>query len=260
MSVNYQQMAIETFTRLIERATAYRASGSQDTEKFSCRHGICDNIYLSMDPETRDRGGNHDKMLLVKDNLIRKVPSFSGAYHYPVKNPNPQPFQSAAAAAEDAWDSSSNKWEGDYGAERLIQAKELLDMVTNKWDDSFVKRMTPAQRVGIVDGVIVQHVDTGVYYTISSDDDTSDPYFREFGEDSGRTCISLSDLKIVKMDDIPKRSAASLINELNRRVKARKKIEAKLQALQDQIKQMKFDQAGVELALRQQHNVQLVNR
>lgn len=258
--VDFKAMAIATFTTMIERATLSRAGEFNDSERFNPRYGICDNVYLCMDREIRDK--YHDQMLMVKDNLIRQVPSYSGAYHYPVRAPECIGSESAESAAERYWDKGGNRWNGAYGDERLTQAKELLDIITNNWKDEYINRMTPATRLGIYTHTVVQHKETGLYYSLSRDDDSSDPYFIPYGETNtdNRTSIRLSELQVVKFENLEERSLTSLVSEMKRRLAKRKKVEQKLKELQAQIAEMKRDEIGLEFTLATQHNVKMINR
>jgi hypothetical protein len=264
VQVSMQQLAIDTFSKIVERAIAYRENPeANDRELFNPRYGICDNVSLCMPKEHRRRYSS--QMLYVKDNLIRQVPSFSGAYHYPVPAPgvDRENQQAMEREAENAYDNNSDKWAGDYGAERLIQAKELVDYVTNKWQDCFATEMTPCQRNGIVvmETVVVEK-ETGEFYLLQRDDESNDPYFIPFGDTNNdrRKCIRLQDIRVLREEDTVKRSAASLINELNRRREKRLKLEEKVKALQAEVNEMIKGSIPLEMALLSQHNVKLCKR
>lgn len=258
--VDFKAIAIATFSTLVERAKLSREGLLTDNDKFNPRYGICDNIYICMPRDERDK--YHDQIVMVKDNLIRQVPSYSGAYHYPVRAPEKEVCETMEQAAERYWDKGGNRWTGGYGDQRLIQAQELLDMVTNNWDDKFIKRMTPAQRVGITEGVVVQHVDTSEYFVISRDDDSSDPYFLPYGETDNehRRSIRIQELRIVKMSDMPKRSVSSFVKSINKELAKRAKLEEQVKALQKLIAETKGQQACYEFALAQQHGVKMIKR
>lgn len=82
MSNVHQQHAISTFSTMLSRAIAYRETQEYDSDLFHPKYGICDNICKCSPDDACD-----DTMQLIKDNVIRRLPSYSGNYHYPVRHP-----------------------------------------------------------------------------------------------------------------------------------------------------------------------------
>lgn len=157
----WQQRALDCFGAMYAAAKLYRETSDCGELRASC--GICDNIERFTDYSS--------EMTFVKDNLIRTLPSYSGSYHYPVKNTE------AHTSAERAWDYTTDKWLLDYGANRMEQLAELIDAIKNKWDNSLIRTQTPAQRLGLKIGDVVWHRDRRVMLTFLTDDGSQDPYF-----------------------------------------------------------------------------------
>lgn len=248
-----QQQALATFTTMLQRAIAYRANPQEnDQSTFYTGYGICDNISRCMPDSARE-----ERMSLVKDNIIRRLPSYSGNYHYPVKHPNPKPNVTQSQAGDMAWSEFSNKWEGAYGAERLQQLMELVDVIRDKWDNKYGERMTPATRVGIIPNVtIVRHVDNGDLYTLVSDDDSTDPYFLQVGKNMDqRRSIDLRNVEILPMQEVGKRSVKSFINQIKKAAEKRAKLEAQIAELNKQRQLLISQEAVLDYHLGEQHSV-----
>lgn len=257
-----QQYAIDTFTVMLERAKAYRNNPqTNDSDLFYPRYGICDNI-----DRCRPQGSNFSEMSNVKDNVIRRLPSFSGAYHYPVRAPGTQSSSSEVMAeeAERAFDCSGDKWEGEYGAERLQQLTELLEFVKTQWTDTLVTNMTPAQRNGIDTDTVLQHKETGKFYMLYNDDESLDPYFYPLGTPEAdrrdnRQSIKLSRLRVLKGENVGNMSVKSFIARIKRKEKEKQKLQAKLNALQEQIDSLTGDVGMLDYELGKQHGVKRLN-
>lgn len=253
-----QQYAIDTFTVMLERATAYRNNPqTNDSDLFYPRYGICDNI-----DRCRPQGSNFSEMSNVKDNVIRRLPSYSGAYHYPVRAPGTSGsnWDVIAEEAERAFDCSGDKWEGDYGAERYQQLKELLHFVKTEWTDKLVKDMTPAQRNGIDEDTVVVHKETGKFYMLYNDDESLDPYFYPLGTPEkerrdNRQSIKLNRLRVLKGETVGKLSVKSFIARIKRKEVAKNKLQDKLNALQEQISNLTGDIGMLDYELGKQHGV-----
>lgn len=242
-----QRHAVKTFTTMLERAKLYRENGT--TDGFEPHSGICDNIS-----DCRPSGAGYDEMYRVKDNIIRVVPSYSGNYHYPVKHPH-------GGDPESAWDDSSNKWGGDYGAQRIIQLEELIEHIKTKWNENLVTNMTPAMQRGIVlMETVCQHVTNGTLWVMQHDDDSSSPYFIPLGNTGreGRTGIRLKDLKILSVSDSKKRSVRSFVNQVKRIEEKRERMEKQIAKLTTDMESLRGELALNDYNLSQQHGVKRI--
>lgn len=248
-----QQHAISCFTTMLQRARKYRETGSCDSDLFYTGYGICDNIARCM-----PNGASESQLSTVKDNLIRAVPSYSGNYHYPVRHPAPRPDRDPANEAESAWDQTSNRWDGDYGAERIIQLEELLDHVTNKWQDAYAYDMSPASRLGIVKDltICIKTTDNSMWI-LSKDDNSSDPYFVPVGG-GDRQAINVRYLKVLPAEGGEKRSVAGFISRIRKHEKARRKLEEKALALKKEIDALKQLEVTLDYHLAHQHGVRRI--
>lgn len=254
---NIQQQAIATFSTMLSRAIAYRENPSENDELlFKPRYGICDNIG-----RCSPNGTSHDTMSLIKDNVIRRVPSYSGNYHYPVRHPNPENGVSQADAAEHAYDNYSQRFEGEYGAERVKQLTEILDYVTNQWDDKLAERQSPASRIGIIKGLtIVKRRDDQSMWVLHSDDDSADPYFLPLGSSDrdDRCAISLHRLEVLPIPEINKISVSSFVKRMIKAKKKREELEKKLKAIHIDIAKSQQAEQVLAYHLGKQHGVQIL--
>lgn len=250
-----QRHAVKTFETMLERAKLYRENGSRDGFDPSC--GICDNIG-----DCRPSGANFDHMTRVKDNVIRVIPSYSGNYHYPVKHPNPRSDYSIEDEAERAWDNNSNKWSGDYGAQRVIQLEELIEHIKTKWNENLVTVLTPAQRMGIIiHETVCQRISNGSLWVLQKDDDSSCPYFIPFGNTGtdGRTDLRLKDLRVLTGVDGTKRSVRGFVNNAKRIIARRERLERDIAKMQAQLSEVKGELAMNDYQLAKQHGVKRID-
>lgn len=250
-----QRHAVKTFTTMLERAKLYRENGSR--EGFDPDSGICDNIG-----DCRPSGAGYDEMYRVKDNIIRVVPSYSGNYHYPVKSPTPRAGRDIADEAENAWDNSSNKWAGEYGAMRVNQLEELIDHVKTKWNENLVTVLTPAQQRGIIiHETVCQRISNGSLWVMQRDDDSSSPYFIPFGNTGtdGRTDLRLKDLRVLTNIDGTKRTVRGFVNNAKRINARRERLELQISKMQAQLDEMKGELAMNDYQLAQQHGVKRID-
>lgn len=236
-----QDAAIATFSAMLEAAFHYRATGERGI--LSPNYGICDNIdYFT--PSWAD--GN--KMARVKDNVIRRIPSFSGAYHYPVKGP-------ILMTPGEAWESHRDKWFGDYGFNRITQLQELVDFIRSNWDDSLTMRRTPAERMGWKIGDVGIHKTNSKAYRFVQDDDTSSPYFEELGS-GNKLFVELSDLE--RRPPLEKRSVAAYVKQAKKLVDAKAKLEENIRQMQQALAVLEFDIAQIDCALAEHHGVKRI--
>lgn len=253
-----QQQAIQTFTTMLERAEAYRVKGSSGNDEFYSGYGICDNIG-----RCKPRGASESRMSNVKDNLIRVVPSYSGNYHYPVRHPNPPVGSTPHEAAEQAWGNFSNRWEGEYGAERIIQLKELIEHVTNNWieGDKYAFEMTPVQRIGVTESSVVIRTTDNSLWKLSKDDESSDPYFVPLGGKANeRQCIDLRHIRLMPNEEGPKQSVRSFMAKLQRNETQRLKLEEKARLLKIEIEKLKNEECLLDYYMGRQHEVKRISK
>lgn len=253
-----QQQAIQTFTTMLERAEKYRATGSSDSDVFYSGYGICDNIG-----RCKPSGASESRMSNVKDNLIRVVPSYSGNYHYPVRHPNPPQGSTPHEAAEQAWSQWSNRWDGAYGAERIIQLKELIEHCTNNWraDDKYAYEMTPVERIGVVkDLTVVMRTTDNTLWKLHKDDGSSDPYFMQIGGNGERQSIDLRYVKVMPLEEGEKRSVSGFMSKLKKYEKQRLKLEEKARQLRVEIDKIKHEEILLDYYMAQQHGVKRISK
>lgn len=244
-----QALAIKTFETMYEHAQAYRDGRDSD---LVGDYGICDNISRFADKA----GANYDKMAEVKENLIRLTPSYSGNYTYPVKGVNGQD-------AGRAFSDSSNKWQGDYGLNRLTQLGELVEMLKgDKWSDDLVKRQTPAKRNGLKVGDVVRYTYPGRYsdslWVFRNDDGSTSPSFHKLADKDDYNDLDLS--YIVKLDKatVKERSVSEFLAEIEAQVKAKADIEKQIAELQKQLQATQSDIAILDYGLADQHKVKRI--
>lgn len=251
-----QSQALATFNTMRNRAIAHRNGESQSDSLFYTGYGICDNIHRCM-PD----GASSDTMALIKDNLIRRVPSYSGNYHYPVNHPKGGSTQKERSqAADNAWSEFNNKWGGEYGALRLAQLEELIEHIENKWDDSLAKEMTPATRVGLVVGVSLVEYRDGTIWRFVRDDKSADPYFESVST-SNQTSLDLRYVTILQMEeDTKKRSVAQFLKEIARQAAKRDKLQAQIAELQKQAAEASQRIAMLDYGLGNAHKVQRMTK
>lgn len=248
-----QNQAIETFKKMLDLANHYIVTGER-LSGFNHKHGICDNIS-----ECRPDGSNYDTMYRIKDNVIRRLPSYSGSYHYPVRGLVEFDY-TTEQSAEHAWSQLEDRWMGEYGANRILQLTELLDHVTNKWDDNLTQKMTPAQQNGIfLLETVVQKIDNGSLWVMQYDDDTTRPYFIPLGNTgtNGRCDLDLRYIRIMPSSNV-KRSVKSFVNHAKRVEKKRQELIDKKAKLEMEISKLTVDLGSIDYLLSQQHGVKRV--
>jgi hypothetical protein len=237
-------------------AIKHRAGEYVDSDYFYPNYGICDNIGRG-----NWRSSEINMFSRVKDNLIRRLPSYSGAYHFPVRHPDfMTDTDQATIKAEEAWNGNTNKWEGEYGANRLTQLKELIQHCLNDWSDELTSDMTPAQRVGIVKGeTICQRREDNTLWVLHTDDDSSDPYFVPHGsEDVDRRSIDLRKLRVMHAHNIGNMSVKAILSKVGKIQSKKDKLEAQIAALQAQVNQLQVEIVSHDVALIKQHKVKRV--
>lgn len=227
----WQTRALECFQTMHEEAVKYRAG---QVSRVTYSHGICDNITRFTDYD--------DEMAYVKDNLIRRTASYSGEHHYPVKS------HDASRSAEWAWDYTSDKWGGEYGANRLVQLEQIIELIKNEWNDDLACRMTPARSAGIAAGDQVWNKTTRAVWTFVRDDGSNDPYFKT---DEGRE-TSCHLRHIQKLSDIMSgKSFNDIMAESARLTAQREVLKAQKAEIEAQLTKMDeaFARMDIELAI-----------
>lgn len=248
MTTTNQAIAIECFSNMLAAAESYHETGSMPDQLQ--RYGICDNISEFTE------GRYVDMVAAVKDNLIRRTPSYSGCYHYPVPADSNDPCD-----AESAFDNSANKWAGDYGLRRMQQLRELIELCNTKWDEALTGRLSPAKRLGIKVGDFMQDRN-GVLFELTCDDGSSNPAFMRLG-DTGSNYKDIDKLFPVKdqsnLTGKP-RSVKSLVKEADKINAKIAKIEEQMGKLNEQVRELTAQRSNVDVALRVQHKVQRLTK
>lgn len=255
MYTTLQKQALDCFTTMHTRAVASRNGESMSDSLFYTGYGICDNIG-----RCKPQGADVDTLSTIKDNLIRRTPSYSGNYHYPVSCPN---SPNDIDAADSAWGNHNNKWQGAYGANRLKQLEELIELVKTVWDDSLGKDQTPAFRVGLIEGVsIVQwRREPDQMYRFVCDDRSSDPYFERL-DGGDRRSIDLRYITILPMPSVENdsRSVAEFLEAIKAEQDQAKAITAQIEALKKALSQTSTQIAMLDYGLRTVHKVQRLDK
>ncbi|QNN99870.1 hypothetical protein phiPsa267_161 [Pseudomonas phage phiPsa267] len=250
-----QKQALDCFTTMYNRAEQVRNGDSISDSLFYVGYGICDNI-----PRCKPSGSDSDTLSTIKDNLIRRTPSYSGNYHYPVSCPN---NPGDVDSADSAWGNHANKWTGAYGSLRLAQLAELIELVKTVWDDKLGQDQTPAARVGLIAGVSLVRVPrrNDEIYRFVADDRSSDPYFERIdGED--RRSIDLRHIVILPMADFENdsRSVADFLEAIKAEQDQAKAIKAQIEALQKALSATGTTIAMLDFGLRTVHKVQRLDK
>lgn len=248
-----QRQALATFKTMRGRAQQILNGENVSEELFYTGYGICDNIS-----RCRPSDANTEQMAMIKDNLIRRVPSYSGNYHYPVSCPN----NPGVDGADSAWSNNSNKWTGGYGKNRLTQLEELIYAIQNNWDEKLTEEMTPATRVGLIQGVsIVTRKSDKSLWTFTHDDRSSDPYFEPVGGGDRRS-IDLRHIEIMPLADFTneQRSVAEFLAEIATKQKEQEAIQAQIAALQKTLQKATTEVTLLDYGLRTVHKVQRLDK
>ncbi|WKV20532.1 hypothetical protein 16Q_139 [Pseudomonas phage 16Q] len=245
-----QQQAFNCFTTMLRLAQLVAAGNEPGDELFYTGYGICDNISRC---KTND--ADSEQLSMIKDNLIRRLPSYSGNYHYPVSCPeNPKNVD----AADNAWSNHCNKWTGAYGSNRIKQLEELIHVIEHEWKEEYGKGMTPSQRVGLIEGVsVVKRTSNEKLYRFVRDDRSSDPYFESL-TDGDQVCIDLRLITILAMEPVEgdTRSVADFLAAIEAEQKAKTEMERQIAELQQAVAKVGSTIAMLDYGLRINHRVQ----
>jgi hypothetical protein len=249
---NIQKQALDTFNTMRTRAIQHRNGEHVSDSLFYTGYGICDNISRCM-----PQNASSEIMALIKDNVIRRVPSYSGNYHYPVNCPT----DTGSDAAENAWGRHSNKWADAYGALRLAQLEELIDIIENKWDDSLARTMTPATRVGIIPHVTMVQFRDGSFWNLDTDDGSSDPYFRPVGGGDRRS-QELRHIKVMPMQTFENdsRSVAEFLQEIADNQRQQTEMQTAIAAMQKALTEKQSALAMLDYGLGIVHKVKRMDK
>lgn len=226
--------------RKIEAAAVHYRVGGEKVDAFAPDYGICGNID--------EMCSRQSMVATVKDNLICQTPSFSGNFSYPVPGVHGE-------GPEEAWDRNSDKWAGEYGANRLKQLQELIALVETQWDDKYTRRMSPAQRNGFEVGQKFVEISTGDIWIFTMDDDSANPQFtrERDGEKDWRHLH-----KMQRVTEVAKRSVKAYIKEAERILAKQAKLKAKAEALAQELRGLDAKLAAVDAALSLHHRVRRV--
>ena len=242
-----QQTAINVFQAMYDAAVAYRNS---EPSTLNSDYGICDNI----DRFARAHGSSESPMSEVKENFIRQTEIYSGNYTYPVPCPD-------GGDASGAFSRHSNKWNGPYGLNRLIQLGQLIALIkSDKWDDSMVRRKTPAFRNGLTVGDMVVYTrrTEHTYWIFRRDDESPDPSFHKIGDASDYADLDLNYVRKVDKAQLVQRSVAEFLEELKAKQEEQDAIAKQIAELQAVLAVNKSAIALLDFGLADQHKVKRI--
>jgi hypothetical protein len=243
-----QQTAINTFQAMYDAAAAYRrGEPSPNATSLNPDYGICDNI----DRFARANGSTETPMSEVKENFIRQTEVYSGNYTYPVPCPE-------GGDASSAFSRNSNKWNGPYGLNRLVQLGQLIELIkSDKWEDSMVKRKTPAFRNGLTVGDIVVYTRRSehTYWVFRRDDESMSPSFHKIGEPDDYTDLDLNYVRKVDKVDVRDRTVSEFLAELKVKQEEQETINKQMAELAALLASNKAAIALLDFGLAAQHKV-----
>ncbi|ATN92860.1 hypothetical protein QGX11_gp097 [Pseudomonas phage PPSC2] len=247
-----QQTAINVFQAMYDAAVAYR-NGATDglSVKLNPDYGICDNI----DRFANANGSHETPMSEVKENLIRQTEIYSGNYTYPVPCPD-------GGDASNAFSRHCAKWNGPYGLNRLIQLGQLIDLIkSDKWDDSMVKRKTPAFRNGLTVGdmVVSTRRTEPSYWIFRHDDESMSPSFHKIGDPDDYTDIDLNYIRKIDQAQLEERTVSQFLEELKAKQEEQDAICKQIAELQAALAVNKSAIALLDFGLAQQHKVKRIS-
>lgn len=246
-----QKVAVNTFQAMYDAAAAYRrGEPSPNGCSLNGDYGICDNI----DRFARAAGSSEAPMSEVKENLIRQTEIYSGNYTYPV----PCPY---GGDASNAFSRHRDKWNGPYGLNRLLQLGQLIELITSgKWDDSMVRRKTPAFRNGLTVGDMVMYTRcTDVtYWILRHDDESTSPSFHRVGDPTDYSDLDLNYIRKVDNSVNEERSVSQFLEELKVKQEEQDVINKQIAELQAALAGNKNAIALLDFGLASQHKVKRI--
>lgn len=245
-----QALAIKTFETMYEHAVAHREGGESH---LIGTYGICDNISRFSDMAS----ANYSQMAEVKENLIRTTASYSGDYTYPVKGVN-------GRDASNSFSFFDNKWQGEYGLNRLNQLGELVDILkSDKWSDDLVNRQTPAKRHGLKVGDIVKYTHPGRYentlWVLREDDASRNPSFYRLSDKDDWTDLSLEYIVKAGEELVKARSVSEFLSELEAQTKVKEDLDRQIAELTKQLQNVVSGIALLDYGLADQHKVKRIS-
>lgn len=243
-----QQKAINTFQTMYDEAVKLR---NGERSRLNGDYGICDNI----DRFARECGTSESPMSEVKENLIRVTAIYSGNYTYPVPCPD-------GGDASNAFSRHSKKWDGPYGANRLEQLKQLIELIKTNWtDDSMTRRKTPAFRNGLSVGDLVMYTrrDVPSFWIFRRDDESMSPSFHKLNDENEYTDIDLNYIRKVDSATLKERTVSEFLEELKTKAEEKADIARQIAELQAKLTQNQTDIAMLDFALAQQHKVKRIS-
>lgn len=263
MISKHQADAIATFTTMRDRAEEYMLTGVAPSKReFHHGRGICDNIVKATAPHVSD-----SHMINVKNNVIRRLPSFSGAYHYPVKGPEciDGDADDMVTEAEISWDNSSDKWAGEYGALRLAQLDELIEYIRTDWSDDLIGEMTSAEQYGMTIGTMVMDKRDGSLWKLHRDDGSREPYFRpadnKDDDENGVKYMSLQNVKVLNVKNVSgEMTVPEFVQRFDEIKAAMVEKNSLIVRLQNEIAVLRAEQAILDTAMANQHKVKRIDK
>lgn len=243
MMTALQAKMYENFSKILEAAQKYRETNAQ-SDGFSKGYGICGNI------DQMFHGDTYVEMERTKDNLVRRVPSYSGKYHYPVAGTEKYDFD-----AEREFDNCEDFWKGAYGDNRLTQLQEIVDFIASpEWQDDFAKKVfTPAQNLGFVIGELYTDRASNTY-KFSDDDKSVNPYFLD--KDDERVYKHLDEFEPPrKAPALPKKTVKAYMKMAAKELAEIAKLEARRKELEKELNKHRQALRAVDAGLRTHHGV-----
>lgn len=244
-------VAIEAFSQMLADAEHGRET-SEWRHPFRTSYGICDNIagyvFKVVGESNPNRHTYHGWINEVKNNLIRRTASWSGEWHYPVPGVD-------GKNAEHCWDYSDNKWADAYGANRVVQLKELIALVQDDavWAERLCDELTAADVLGFKIGSIYMHKHTNKLWKFERDDGSRNPYFRSVANGES-DCIYLTELVAVG-DTFGERSVPEFLADAAAKVAEISEIEQQIKALKGKLEIAQGSLVMLDMALAEQHKV-----
>ncbi len=244
-------VAIEAFSQMLTDAEHGRITGEY-RRPFRTNCGICDNISDYVFKVVGDANPYchtyHRWINEVKNNLIRRTASWSGDWHYPVPGVD-------GKNAEHCWDYSENKWADAYGANRVVQLKELITLVQDDavWAERLCDEQSAADVLGFKVGSIYMHKQTNKLWKFERDDGSRNPYFRSVANGES-DCLYLTDLVAVG-DTFGERSVPEFLADAAAKAAEISEIEQQIKALKSKLKIAQGSLVMLDMALAEQHKV-----
>lgn len=242
-----QRKAVITFQKMYDAAVLYREGKESQLDSSD---GICDNISLFADLAKT----SSSKMHTLKENIIRRTPSYSGQYHYPVPG----------TGDKDASDSFSylGKWDGEYGANRLKVLGEMIELIKNDWEEDLTSDISSARRLGLRVGDLVMYTRNGEssVWVFRRDDNSRNPSFHRLGNPDSYNDIDLEYIKRINSKESDEMSVAEFIAKMEEKDAETLAVESQIKALKERLSELNIESAVLDAGLAKQHKVARIKK